>query len=154
MILYLARNENVNLLDKTASENFLHIRKMAGSFSLSEFIIKDMRKYASCRYFCVDRFAITEKDNEFLEAVQSFQMMYSARVIIIYETNYQMEHLDDFTRELVKIGVTDIVTSPDIDEKMEQITECLSVEGMAKYKPKPKKVSKIVEYDEDDEQDG
>jgi hypothetical protein len=54
---------------------------MSGSFSLSEFITIEMRKYASCRYFCVDRRAITEKDGEFIGALQSFQMMNSARVI-------------------------------------------------------------------------
>jgi hypothetical protein len=138
MILYLARNESINLLDKAASENSLHIRKLSGNFSLSEFIVKDMRKYASCRYFCVERAAADEKDNEFLEALKSFQMMFSARVIVIYETEYQMEHLDSFTRELAQIGVTDIVTAFDMDEKLEQIAECLSADGMTRYMPKPK----------------
>ena len=144
MILYLSRNESANLLDRAASENSLHIRKLSGNFSLSEFIVKDMRKYASCRYFCVERIAADEKDNEFLEAVKSFQMMFSARVIVIYETEYHMEHLDDFTRELVKIGVTDIVTAADMDEKLDQIAECLSAEGMARYKPKPKPQPKVA----------
>jgi len=47
MILYLSRNENANLLDKIANEKSLHVRKMSGSFGLSEFIVRDMRKFAS-----------------------------------------------------------------------------------------------------------
>ena len=134
MILYLARNESVNLLDRAANEKSLHIRKMSGNFCLSEFIVRDMRKFASCRYFCVDRLAISESDKEFLEALQSFQMMYSARVIVIYGS---VNEVDGFTRELVKIGVTDIVTALDNNERIEQIAECLSDEGTLKYKPKP-----------------
>ena len=131
MILYLARNESANLLDAAASENSLHIRKMSGNFCLSEFIIKDMRKFASCRYFCVERLAVTENDREFIEALQSFQMMYGARIIVIYE---RAGETDGFTRELARIGVTDIVTSPDTGEKLAQIAECLSSGGMTKYR--------------------
>ena len=147
MILYLSRNESANLLDVAASDNALHIRKMSGSFSLLEFINMDMRKYASCRIFCIERLAITEKDAEFLEALQSFKMMYSARVVII------LENADGLTKELVKIGVTNIVTAADEDEKLEQIAECLSGEGMQRYKskPKPKPVRTAVVYDEPDE---
>jgi hypothetical protein len=86
----------------------------------------------------VERLAITEKDSEFLEALQSFQMMYSARVIVIYES---VKDTDSLARGLMQIGVTDIVTAPDMDEKLGQIAECLSDEGMQRYKPKTSKVS-------------
>jgi len=151
MILYLSRNESASLLDTAARENGLHIRKMSGSFSLSEFVTMDMRKYASCRFLCVERLAIIEKDNEFLEAVKSFQMMFNARLIVINESTYQMEHMDELTRGLVRIGVTDIVTATDMDEKMGQIAECLSDEGMLKYKPKPKKTKPIKHKNDDDD---
>jgi len=132
MILYLSRNENVNLLDRAANEKSLHIRKMSGSFTLSEFVARDMRNYASSRFFCVERLCITEKDAEFLEALQSFLMMYTARVIVIHES---LSETDTLTRGLVKIGVTNIVASPDMDEKLVQIAECLSAEGMTRYRP-------------------
>lgn len=145
MVLYLSRNETANLLDKIAQEKSLHIRKISGSFNLSEFIIRDMRKFASCQYFCVERLAITDKDNEFLEALQSFMMMYSARVIVINETT---KEIDSLTRGLIQIGVTDIVTAPDMGEKLGQIAECLSTDGMLKYKPNS---SRAKETDEEKE---
>ncbi|MDR2712299.1 MAG: hypothetical protein LBB91_04200 [Clostridiales bacterium] len=132
MILYLSRNESADLLDKTANDKSLHIHKMSGNFSLSEFIIIEMRKFANCRYFCIERFAISENDCEFFEALRSFQMMYNARVIIIYESE---DEIDSFTRKLVKIGVTNIVTASSTEEKLGQIAECLSSKGMLKYKP-------------------
>jgi hypothetical protein len=134
MILYLSRNESAGLLDGAARENALHVRKLPGNFSLSEFIVRDMRKFASCRYFCVERLAITETDDGFLEALQSFRMMYSARIIVIHENE---GGLDALARELARIGVTDIVTAADGEEKRAQIAECLSDEGMRRYRPRP-----------------
>jgi len=145
MILYLSRNEGVNLLDKAANEKSLHIRKMSGNFYLSEFIIRDMRKFASCRFFCVERQAIAENDAEFLQALQSFQMMYSARVIVIYES---VNEIDSFTRALMQIGVTDIITAPGINDKLAQIAECLSAEGMRKYKPATARANESAAYEE------
>lgn len=133
MILYLSTNENANLPDRIAYEKALHIRKMSGNFCLSEFIVKDMRKFASCRYFCVERSAITETDSEFIEALQSFQMMSGARIIVIHESENET---DGFTRRLVQIGVTDIVTAHDMTEKLCQLAECLSDEGMQRHNPK------------------
>lgn len=132
MILYLSRNENAALLDGVAADKSLHIRKVSGNFGLHEFIVRDMRKFASCRYFCVERLAITEKDSDFLEALQSFQMMYDARIIVINES---VSEVDGLTRGLIQIGVTDIVTAPDMTEKLNQLAECLSDEGMTRYKP-------------------
>ena len=140
MILYLSRNETANLLDMAASEKSLHIRKLSGNFSLSEFIIQEMRKFASCRYFCVERLAITENDDEFLEALQSFQMMYDARIIVIHES---VSDMDGLVRALVQLGVTDIVTASEIDEKLRQIDECLTSEGMLRYKLTAKKVERL-----------
>jgi len=122
MILYLSRNENANLLDLAANEKSLHIRKISGSLSLSEFVVKDMRKYASCKYFCVERLAMTENDNEFLKAIESFQMISSARVIVIYES---INGTDNFISGLKSHGVADIVTATDMNDKLEQIAECL-----------------------------
>ena len=132
MILYLSRNESASLLDTAARENGLHIRKVTGNFNLAEFIVKEMRKYASSQYFCVERSAVIEKDDKFLEALNSFQMMYSARIIVIHEN---LGETDSLMRGLVQIGVTDIVTATDTDEITEQIAECLSDEGMQRFKP-------------------
>lgn len=145
MILYLSRNESANLLDEIASKSALHIRKLSGNFCLSEFIVRDMRKFASCRFFCVERLAIAEQDSEFLEALQSFQMMYGARIVIIHESAGE---IDPFTQGLVRIGVTDIVTAPDMNEKRSQIAECLSTEGMQRYRPKAVKAA----HDKSDEE--
>ena len=133
MILYLSRNETINLLDGAAGEMFLHVRKLAGSFCLREFIVNDMRKYASCRFFCVDRKAIMENDAEFIEAMRSFQTIYSARIVVFYECG---DESDAFVRNLIYYGVTDIITADNAEKKQTQIAECMSGDGMARYRPK------------------
>jgi hypothetical protein len=145
VILYLSRNESANLLDGAARELSLHIRRLSGSFTLSEFVTKDMRRYASCRFFCVERSAITEDDGGFIAALQSCQMMFGARIIVILEND-----TDGLARELVRIGVTDIVTAADEEGKQRQIAECLSDAGMLKYKPVPVR----EEHEEPDEEKG
>lgn len=145
MILYLSRNENADLLDNIAEEKSMHIRKMSGNFCLSEFIIKDMRKFANCKYFVVERLSIIENDSEFLKALQSFQIMYSAKIIVI---NEDMGETNSLIRGLVLIGVTDIVTTFDVKEKLCQLSECMSTEGMSEYKPN---MIKAKESDEEKE---
>ena len=132
MILYLARNESINHLDMAASEQSLHIRKLSGTFSLSEFIIRDMRKYSSCRCFCVERQAIIENEADFIEALQSFQMMFSARIIVLLDGAGDN---GDIVRQLTHIGVNEIVTASDESERHRQIAECLSDEGMLRQRP-------------------
>jgi len=147
LILYLSRNENVNLLDNAANERGLHIRKMSGSFSFAEFARLEMRKYTGSRFLFMDRLAITENDSEFIEAIQSFKLMYNARIIVIYEN---ADTTDSFTRGLAQIGVTDIVTASSEDGKQRQITACLSSEGMRKYKPAAAKTRVFCEESPDD----
>jgi hypothetical protein len=134
------------LLDGAARELSLHIRRLSGSFSLSEFVTRDMRRYASCRFFCVERSAIAEDEKAFVEALQSCQMMFGARIVVILESD-----TDGLLRELVRIGVTDIVTAADGDERCRQITGCFSDTGMLKYKPEPVREDEYEETYEENE---
>lgn len=148
MILYLSRSESANLLDEAAEALAVSVSKVSGNLCLSEFIIRDMRKYASCQFFCVERLALTETDKEFLEALQSFQMMYKARIIVIKESTRET---DSLVRGLAQIGVTDIVTAPDMAEKLIQINECLSENGMLRYKPHAVRAAAVADLENQDE---
>lgn len=131
MLLYLTSNDRVNLLDFAEPLTGLLPKKMPGKFSLTRFVVRDMRNYAHIRYFVIDRAAASEDDNGFLEAIGSFKTMFSARVIVICEA--LSEH-DVFLRQLVTAGVTDIVTAVELQEIQAEILECLSPEGMGRYK--------------------
>lgn len=135
MLLYLTRNEISDLLDFTIDTYGLVPKKMIGSFSLMQFVIRDMRNFSHCKYFVIDRKAVTEKDDELIQAINSFKTMYSSRIIII---NEDLGEYDSLIQKLVNAGVTDIVTADTIDEIKAQILECLSDNGMERYKVKQK----------------
>ncbi len=131
MLLYLTGKDRVNLLDFLESKIGIIPKKMTGKFSLMQFVVRDMRNYAHMKYFVIDRTAVSEDEVGFTEAVRSFQTMFSARIIVICEG---CSEYDAFLRQLVMAGVTDIVTATDIKEIQAEILECLSPEGMQRYK--------------------
>ena len=131
MLFYLTSNDKVNLLDFAEAEIGVLPKKMTGKFSLLQLVVRDMRNYAHIRYFVIDRSAVSENDDGFVEAVNSFKMMFSARVVVICEG---FSPHDTFVRQLIMSGVTDIVTAGSIGEIQAEILECLSPEGMRRYK--------------------
>lgn len=144
MLLYLTGKDRVNLLDFIESENGLIPKKMTGKFSLLQFVIRDMRNYAHLKFFAIDRAAVTEDDGGFIQAVNSFQTMFSARIIVFCEGCTEG---DPFLRQLIMAGVTDLVTAADIKGIRAEIMECLSPDGMRRYKeptPKPQTPSIAV----------
>jgi hypothetical protein len=144
MLFYLTSNERVNLLDFAEPLTGLIPKKMAGKFSLTRFVVRDMRNYAHIKYFAIDRAAAGEDDDGFIEAIGSLRTMFSARVIVICEG--LSEH-DAFLRRLIMAGVTDIVTASDIEAMQAEILECLSPEGMLRYKaPAPEPEAPVIRF--------
>lgn len=131
MLLYLTGKDKVNLLDFVENEIGILPKKMTGKFSLMQFVVKDMRNYVHMRYFVIDRAAVNEDENGFIQAVRSFQTMFNSRLIVIYEG---CSPNDTLLWQLIEIGVTDIVTAIEIKEIQSEILECLSPEGMQRYK--------------------
>lgn len=147
MLFYLTSKDRVNLLDFVEAKAGLIPKKMTGRFSLMQFVVRDMRNYAHARYFVIDRAAASEDDTGFLEAVSSFRTMFDARVIVICE-GYSAQ--DIFVRQLIMAGVTDIITAADIGQIQADIMECLSPEGMQRFKsqePEPQVPSIRIEAD-------
>ncbi len=131
MLLYLTGKDRVNLLDFIEDKIGIIPKKMTGKFSLMQFVVRDMRNYAHMKYFVIDRTAVNEDEAGFIAAVNSFRTMFSARIIVICEGC--SEH-DAFLQQLVLAGVTDIVAAADIKEIQAEILECLSPDGMQRYK--------------------
>lgn len=125
--LYLTRNENSDLLDFAFDTYGQVPKKMIGDYSLTEFVAKDMRNFAHTTHLIVDRPAIKEDDEGFLEAVKSFQLMYNARIVVMLEG---AEPGDELPMELVEMGVTDIVAGTVIEEVKADILDALSDTGM------------------------
>ena len=134
MILFLTTNQKTNLLDFLSVEGAtLPIKKMVGSFNLQRFIVSDMRNFSHLTEVIFERTAFDDTDSEFVGAVEEFMTMYSARVTVIYEG---LDADSNTFRNLLNIGVGNLVISTDIYEIQAEITECMSESGMQRYNAK------------------
>ncbi|WP_353852745.1 hypothetical protein [Dehalobacter restrictus] len=130
MLLYLSSNGKSGLTDFLEAQELV-IKKLIGRFSLKQFVAKDLRNYAGCKYFAIDVSCIEEPLDDFIVALQSFQIMFDARIIPVLS---EMENIDCYIGRLVDIGVTDIVTADSIDGIRDELAECLSADGRQRYK--------------------
>lgn len=106
MLLYLTSNQKSSLIDAAVRNMTLPAKKLVGRFSLKSFVTKDMRNYANAKFFVVDAACIEESGNDFTLALQSFQMMFSARIIVILSG---CEDVNGEVQRLLSIGVVNLV---------------------------------------------
>lgn len=138
MILYLTSTNKVNLLDFIEEELELPVKKLIGSFSLNAFVVKDMRFYSHVHYLAIDREAIKETDEEMVQALLSFQMMYEMRIIMI---NEGLPESSPFLLELIKADIQNVVTAETIEMIQDELRECFSEVGMLRRNPAKESVS-------------
>lgn len=148
MILYLASTGHTNLLDFTGwydPDSETPIKKMVGSFVLKQFVVYDMRNFSHFTDVVLDRPAFGDSDTEFAQAIEEFLTMYHARVTVICEG---LSQSDPLFAALLDSGVGNIVCDTEIDAMQQEITECLSENGMSRYNPKErqKKPEGIKQY--------
>ena len=130
MLLYLASSLKSSLIDTAATEKELTTKKLIGKFSLKNFVTKDMRNYAASQFFVVDADCAEESPKDFCVALQSFQMMFPARIIVILSGS---EKKQQYLSCLVSTGVVNIVTGETPEAVTEELLECLSSDGMQRY---------------------
>lgn len=77
-----------------------------------------------------DAACIEESGNDFTLALQSFQMMFSARIIVILSG---CEDVNGEVQRLLSIGVVNLVTGETMEDALDELTEALSEDGMQRY---------------------
>ena len=60
MLLYLTSNQKSGLIDGVTREMLMPSKKLVGKFSLKSFVTKDMRNYATAKFFLIDAACIEE----------------------------------------------------------------------------------------------
>lgn len=130
MLLYLTSNGKGMLVDDAARKKELNVKKLMGKFSLKSIVTRDMRNYTAVRYFAVDAACCEEAPDDFCVALRSFQMMFSARIVVILSG---CENADDYLSRLIECGVYNIVTADTPDGVTDELLECLSEDGMQRY---------------------
>ena len=143
MLLYLTSNARSGLLDTALQTNNMMVKKLIGKFSLKSFVTKDMRNYATAQYFVVDISCVDEQLDDFIVVLQSFQMMFSARIVVILS---DFDHSDAYIERLVSISITNIITADTIEGVTDELSQCFTDDGMQKYLPQ----LQDVEHEQDE----
>jgi len=129
MILYLASNENINTIDFLADETGMVIKKLSGTFNLNQFVLNDMRSFTHYSFLILDYDALTDSDDEIIEAISAFKRMYSSRVVLIMNQDKRLENL---IYRLIECDVTNLVFNEDVDELKADVLKSVSDLGISK----------------------
>lgn len=132
MILYLTSNARVNLLDFLEEEQELPVKKLVGQFSFLSFVVRDMRHFAHVRYVALDRAAMTESDDELVQALLSYLTIYDMRLVLIAEG---LPLSSPFLHQTTQAGILNIVTATEIEEIQTELRACFSEDGMQRFIP-------------------
>lgn len=82
MLLYLGSNADNDVLDFLTKRKMI-VKKLLGEFSLKKFVIHEMKNLDHYSYVVVDLDALNDSEDEIIEAVIAFKMLYSPRLIIL-----------------------------------------------------------------------
>ena len=130
MLLYLTSSGKSSLVDAAANKMELNVKKLIGKFNLKSIVAKDMRNYTAAKFFVVDASCCEETPEEFCVALQSFQMMFSTRIIVILSG---CEEEENYLSCLLTCGITNIIIADTPDAVTDELVECLSEQGMQRY---------------------
>ena len=129
MILYITNSKKTNLLDFLDGQEY-QIQKLEGSIDLKGFVLKDMANFLHITEVVIYREAVVNDDMIIAEAIEEFYTMYKARITVIYEG---LDIDSPFFKQLLHIGVANIVIASDLVETRKDIATCLSEDGLKKY---------------------
>ena len=129
MLLYLSSNEHINLLDFLYDEHGMIIKKLSGTFSLKQFIIRDIRSLEHYRYMVIDIKSIKDTDSEILEAVNAYKKMFTSRLIFYVEDWKTHERL---VLNLTENGIFNIVTATEVESLRAEVLTTISDLGLSK----------------------
>lgn len=127
MLLYISSNQNIGIFDFLMKDKGFIIKKLPGEFYLNKFVIHDMRNLSHYSYVAIDLKAMKDTEQEVIEALRAFKVMYNSRIIIFAEGKNKE---DDLIKILVNEKIYNIITATNITEIKEEILKCVSEEGM------------------------
>ena len=135
MLLYLTSNKNRNLIDGAVKETNLAVKRLVGKYVLRNFIVKEIRNFAAIKCLVVDVACAEDSLEDFSIALQSFQMMFSAKVVVLLK---DIKDKKAYSDRLSAVGITNLIT----EETPEGITAKLL--SFLSDKPEPKPTEETV----------
>ena len=143
LTVYVASTLNYNLIDKYISKSCL--KKIPGeTFSLGEFIKRNMQLYSNCTDLVLEREVFEESDEDFCEYLKQFKLIYNAKVTIYCENASET-----LIKSLADLGIYNIVTADTVEKLDEEFNLCfdggMDIEYWKKKRPELFYVESVVE---------
>jgi len=127
MLLYISSNQNIGIFDFLIKEKGFIIKKLSGEFYLNKFVVHDMRNLSHYSYIAIDLKSLKDTNEEIIEALRAFKVMYDSRIIVFAEGRAKEKSL---IKDLIDEKIYNIVTATSIAAIKDQILKCISDEGM------------------------
>lgn len=133
MILYITTNRTTNLLDFLDEKEYGPVKKLEGTFDMSNFVRRDMTNYLHITEIILVRDAADNEDDELIQSLREFHTMYNPRITIFDD---KLKEDSKLFKDLLEIGVGNIITSADKAEVMDDIVKSMSEKGLERYEAK------------------
>ena len=115
----------MGLLDDLMEDKKLVIKKLSGEFNLNKFVVHDMRNLSHCTQIVIDLKAITDTEEELINAITAFKSIYNAKFVIIAEGLK-----GELLKNLINIEIYNLITAETIEEIKKEIEQCVIGDGM------------------------
>ena len=120
MLLYLGSNADNDVLDFLTKRKMI-VKKLLGEFSLKKFVIHEMKNLDHYSYVVVDLDALNDSEDEIIEAIIAFNMLYNPRLIILAK---EISNLFLY-RIINEANIYDIVINKEDEDFIETFRMCL-----------------------------
>lgn len=127
MITYIVSYEKQRYVNQAVEETQQTIMNAiaGGEFDFLSFVKQQSEQIQVVSHILIDLDALKDSDEEFKQAINSFRMLYQAKIIILASGRSAG---DTLLHDIFCTGIYDIITSSD-EELAEEIKHCI-VKGM------------------------
>lgn len=123
MLLYISDNENHSFFDFLLDRRII-IKKLLGEMDFKKFVIHDMKNLDHYSHVLVDLEAVNNSEDEIIEAITAFKMIYNPRLIIFSKDIDKL-----FLSRIANEGdIYDIIIGKDLQEIKTKMEKCLDKE--------------------------
>lgn len=123
MLLYISETENHSYFDFLLDRKII-IKKLLGEIDFKKFVIHDMKNLDHYSHVLVDLEAINNSEDEIIEAITAFKMIYNPR-LIIFSKNVDKLLLSRIANEGY---IYDIIIGKNLQEIKNEMEKCLDKE--------------------------
>lgn len=123
VLLYLTSDDNKDIFDFLIDRRII-IKKLVGEISFKRFVIHDMKNLDHYSHIVVDLEALNDSQDEIIEAIIAFKMIYNSKIII-----FAKEVNNIFLSKIAKeADIYDIIIAKDPQDINDKMAMCLNQE--------------------------